>query len=90
VTVYSLLPNEMGGRGGEFQHVLVYGILALLLSAWQPLGRTAAAAWGYGAIVEGLQSFVPHRSAELSDLFFNAVGVAAALLLVAARRRFLR
>ncbi len=46
----------------------------------------AALAWGYGSLMEGIQVFLPYRSAEVKDLVVNAVGVAIAMVLPVHRR----
>lgn len=86
----SLLPRELGGTGGSVWHFIGYGVLAVLLGAWQPAGRTIAVAWGYGAIIEGLQGLVPYRDAEVIDLLVNALGVAVGTLVRVAIRHVQR
>lgn len=55
-------------------------ILVLLLTAWLPAGVAAAAAWGYGPVIEGLQRLVRYRDADVGDLVVNVAGVAVGLL----------
>ncbi|MDR7559943.1 MAG: hypothetical protein QN210_03530 [Armatimonadota bacterium] len=86
VLVASLLPPSLGGRGGAVWHVVGYGVLAALLATWQPVGRAAAFAWGYGLLLELLQGVTPSRSAEVGDLVVNAAAVGVALLVRAALR----
>ncbi len=83
----SLLPPDLGGRGGWHWHLLGYGVLVLLLTAWLPAGVAAGAAWGYGAAIEGLQWFVRYRDADVGDLLVNAAGVVVGLLVWAVWRR---
>lgn len=82
----SLLPPSLGGRGGAVWHGVGYGVLAALLATWQPAGRAAAFAWGYGLLLELLQGLTPYRSAEVGDLVVNAGAVGVALLVRAALR----
>lgn len=87
ILVVSLLPPELGGRGGWNWHLLGYGVLVLLLSAWQPAGVAAAVAWGYGAMIEGLQWLVRYRDADAGDLMVNAAGVIVGVVVWAVWRR---
>ncbi len=89
ILVGSLLPLDLGGRGGPGWHLLGYGVLVVLLATWQPPLASAAMAWAYGALMEGLQWLVRYRDAQVVDLVANAAAVAAGLLiwLVAVRRR---
>lgn len=82
VLVASLLPATAGAPSGTVWHLLGYAVLAALWSRWQRTGRAALLAWGYGALIEGLQWLVPYRAAEAVDLAINAAGVAAGLILV--------
>lgn len=84
VLVGSLLPAAAGAPSGILWHILGYGVLAALWSRWQTPGRAALLAWGYGALIEGVQWVVPYRTAEIADLAVNAAGVAAGLILVGA------
>ncbi len=79
VLVGSLLPPSLGGRGGPLWHLAGYGVLAVLLAAWQPPARSALLAWGYSVLVEGLQGLTSYRSAEARDVAVNAVAVGVAL-----------
>lgn len=73
-------------------HAVQYAVLALILvslsravlprlpaSAMLPLAAGAAMLVGAGQ--EWYQSFLPHRAGDPADLFFDAAGVAAGLLL---------
>ena len=88
--VASLLPPSLGGRGGTLWHLIGYGALAALLAGWQPGGRAAALAWGYGVLLEGLQGLAPYRTAEAWDLAVNAGAVAVGLVVRAAVARGVR
>lgn len=90
VLVASLLPPSLGGRGGTVWHLIGYGVLAALLAGWQPVGRAAALAWAYGALLEALQGLTPYRSAEAADLAINAFAVVAGLVVRAAVTRSVR
>lgn len=79
ILVASLLPGNTAGAAGTGWHMLGYGVLVLLLAAWQPVLRAAAAAWTIGALVEVLQLLVAYRAAETADLVANAAGVALGL-----------
>ncbi len=78
-------------------HLLVYAPLTVLfLTAEVGVRRSAshrraAAVIGavvlYGAALEGLQAFLPHRTAEALDLLANGVGVALGTLLWVTARR---
>jgi VanZ family protein len=50
-------------------------------AAWAALGLLA-----YGVVIEVVQSMLPYRSAEWSDLLADAAGIAAGLSVVAAAR----
>ncbi|MBI2247713.1 MAG: VanZ family protein [Armatimonadetes bacterium] len=80
ILVASLLPEQAGGRGGAVWHLIGYGVLVVLLAAFQPPAIAAAVSWIYGAVVELLQWLVPYRAAEGGDLFMNAAGVVLGLL----------
>jgi len=91
----SLTPG--GGGFIQLPDVLIHGGAYLTL-AWllrramaqgAPAGSVllpAALAWGYGFLMEGLQAFLPYRSAEVKDLVVNAVGVVVAMVLPIHRR----
>ncbi len=79
-------------------HFLEYGILALLVYRAFRRGRSArwSLRWavqsalisiGYGALDEFLQTFVPGRSGRAFDSMVDALGVIAALSLLALRSR---
>lgn len=80
ILIASLLPESAGGRGGAVSHLLGYGVLVVLLAAFQPWAAAAGVAWGYGAVIEVLQWVVPYRAAEGGDLLMNAAGVVLGLL----------
>lgn len=83
-------------------HAVQYAVFTLILlslaraalprpPAGVPFALAGAVALLTGAGQEWYQSFLPHREADAADLLFDAVGVAAALLLgalaAALRRR---
>lgn len=86
----SLLPAAAGAPSGIVWHILGYGVLAIMWSRWQTPGRAALLAWGYGALVEGVQWALPYRRAEPVDLAANASGVVAGLIVVWLWARLLR
>ncbi|MFQ5962298.1 MAG: VanZ family protein [Candidatus Methylomirabilales bacterium] len=77
------LPLEPTLRQTLF-HLLAYAILALLLSgAWLPpfqedlsavMTKAGLLSFCYGALLEGVQAFLPWRAFEWWDLAFNGVG----------------
>ena len=81
ILVGSLLPPNLGGRGGPGWHVVGYGVLVLLLSTWQPPIASASLAWVYGALMEGLQWLVKYRDAQVEDLVANAAAVIVGLVI---------
>jgi VanZ family protein len=88
-------PVPQVGQGDKLVHVLLYGILAWLVARAAPRvtaspGPAAAALLGllaFAAVDEWHQGLVPGRSASAADWVADAMGVALALLLFAARRR---
>lgn len=99
------LSNELGvGRGLIDDRVLhwgSFGVLGLLYAtalgegSWRRIERrgllrTGAALLLLGALLEGLQHFVPRRTPDLPDLLANTLGVVSGMLvpgLVALRAR---
>lgn len=77
--------NDHVLHGGSF---LVLGLLyatALGEGSWRrvrrpALARTGAALLGLGALLEGLQYFVPGRTCDWADLSANTLGVLVGLL----------
>lgn len=76
-------------------HAFGYAVLTWLIfralglpQTFQRVAFSAAIAWGFGALLEGLQAFHPDRTAEVRDLIANAYGVAggAVLSLILQRR----
>lgn len=90
ILVASLLPRNTSGATGTGWHMFGYGVLVVLLAAWQPVIRAAAAAWSIGAAVELLQLLVAYRVAETGDLLANAAGVALGLVVRAGYLAFVR
>ncbi|MFQ5961949.1 MAG: VanZ family protein [Candidatus Methylomirabilales bacterium] len=72
-------------------HLLAYAILALLLSgAWLPpfpknlsgvMIKAGLVSFCYGALLEGVQAFLPWRAFELWDLTFNGLGALLGLVI---------
>lgn len=71
--------------GGAAYHLVGFSVLTVLLSRRMPAGRAAALAWLYGLVMEGVQSLLPYRGAELGDLAVNLVAVALGMVAVAVR-----
>jgi VanZ family protein len=93
-TVPVPLPEGTPGWTGYAAHALMYAALAgTLLWTGRRRGwsRPAASAFllavAYGVLHEGVQAFVPWRSASALDILADAVGAAAAIAADAARRR---
>lgn len=98
--VVSLGPQAESIAGAQpsdkLLHLLVYAPLTVLFlmaevgARRSASPRRAAAVIGavvlYGATLEGLQAFFPHRTAEALDLLANGVGVALGTLLWVAAR----
>jgi glucitol/sorbitol PTS system EIIB component len=66
-------------------HVAFYALLTLSIHALFccRLRISAVVAFAMGALGEGLQAFVPHHEASLSDLFANGIGVAMVVAAIA-------
>jgi VanZ family protein len=82
-------PFDVSGRD-KLNHALAFAALAF--AARQGFPRVAArrigtALLGYGVFIELVQSQIPARSAELTDLLADAAGIAAGALLAAAWRQ---
>ncbi len=82
----SLSSHVSAPRGTDFWvHALAYGMFTYLLRHVFPSGGIsrrvlvpAVIAFGYGVLMEGAQSALPYRTAELRDVLANATGVAVA------------
>lgn len=72
--------------GGTLYHLVGFSVLTVLLSRTMPPARSAALAWTYGALLEGVQAFFPYRGAEVTDLAANLVAVVLGVLAVALAR----
>ncbi len=93
IGVVSLLPHEVlpeTGISDKLGHFAAYGALALL--AWLAYAeetirrRAMIALVVYGALLEGLQSFIPGRFFSVFDMIANGGGVAvvyAGLMVIA-------
>jgi VanZ family protein len=67
----------------KLNHFTAFAVLALLLmSAYRP-AALAGVLWLtlYGALIEGVQSFLPWRSAEWADLGVDLLAATAGVLL---------
>ena len=80
VLVLALAPADMpmpGTGWDKSNHMLAFSVMSLLGKRALP-GRTMALLAGllaYGALIEGLQSFAPNRSANWHDLLADAAGL---------------
>ncbi len=90
VLIASTLPPGPVTRSGPIWHLLGYAVLGALFMQWQVIPIAALLAWGYGAVIEVVQAFLPYRSAELGDVAMNAVGVLAGVAAVQLVRRIRR
>lgn len=80
-------PRDLDTGWDKSNHLLAFAVLALLADrmviAWRRGTAARLAAWGlvlaYGGLIELLQSQIPGRAAEWSDLFADALGVALGL-----------
>ena len=64
-------------------HMTAFFVLTgLLQMAYLPSQglRAAVLLFGYGLLIEGVQLWLPHRSAELKDLLVDALGIAMGLV----------
>ncbi len=73
-------PAELTLGWDKLNHAFAFAALALAAGLAHPHPpRLRAAAWGallaYGALIEGLQSLVPTRTADWADLLGDAVGI---------------
>ena len=59
-----------------------YAVLGAFFVQWQVIALAVPLAWGYGALIEAIQAWLPYRSAETADLAMNAAGVIAGVLAV--------
>jgi VanZ family protein len=86
---FSPAPPPQADTGWDkANHALAFAMLAAVaeLALWpQPARRrvTAIGLLAYGALIEVVQSQLPARSGEWSDLAADAVGIAIGLLLAA-------
>lgn len=67
----------------KLNHFLAFLLLTLLLMAAYRIGRVRGVAWMtlYGAAIESIQSFLPWRSAEWSDLGVDFLAALAGISL---------
>ncbi len=94
MAVLAVLPPQAGvsvGRLDKFLHLCEYLLFAwCLLQAMRASGLERrwlawAVAAGYGLLLEGVQAFLPYRSAEWGDAAANAIGAAIGVMLAMAR-----
>ncbi len=91
---YAITPRFLVDLSPDIQnlmHAPCFGLLALLglltfrrhasLGKWAFSAAVGTGAFCFSALLEAAQAFVPGRTASLSDMIFNALGIAAALLL---------
>lgn len=81
-------PPQVDTGWDKANHALAFLVLAVLaeLALWPRPARhwlSAAGLLAYGALIEVVQSRLPARSAEWSDLAADAVGITIGLLLAA-------
>lgn len=71
-------------------HLLAFGVLAWLgREAWPSHQRIVLPSLaGYGVSIEALQSFTPNRSAEVSDVVADAMGIVIGCLIAATLSRW--
>jgi len=99
VSYLALTPKPPAGVDfgwDKLNHALAFTALAFSAHLGHPTSRRRRALWlcallAFGGLIELLQSFVPGRSSEWSDLFADSIGIAcgafiAACLLHAASR----
>lgn len=88
--VLALLPLSVAlppRAGDKVLHLAGFAALTVwFFGVFQPHARprVAVGLMAYGASIEVLQSFIPHRFAEGLDLIFNVVGIGAGWLMSAA------
>lgn len=94
ITALSLLPVSSPDLGlahaDKWHHLLAYIVLSLYFAQLLPPTRGARAALGtvlltYGIGIEGLQSLLPHRSAEWADVLADLLGIVIGLMLASTR-----
>jgi len=82
-------PAEVGLGWDKLNHAVAFAALALAAGLAHPhRPHLRITAWlallGYGALIEGLQSLVPARTADWGDLLADAVGIAIGAALATA------
>ncbi|MBK9363989.1 MAG: VanZ family protein [Rubrivivax sp.] len=86
---FSPAPPPQADTGWDkANHALAFAVLAAVaeLAVWPHPARrwlTVVGLLAYGALIEGVQSRLPPRSGEWSDLAADAAGIAIGLLLAA-------
>lgn len=87
ITYLALAPVALGGIDqvwDKLKHAAAFYALALLLDFSTPQTRFGARKFlllmVYGAAIEAVQHFLPHRDASWPDLLADAIGVAAYML----------
>lgn len=86
-------PPDLDTGWDKSNHLGAFAVLAFC--AERGFGRQAWRRWapallGFGIFIELVQSQVPGRSAEVSDVLADAVGIGLGVLLAAAWRRLQR
>jgi VanZ family protein len=88
ITVLALIPwgeeiPQPFRWSDKLNHFAAYVVLAnLMLEAYRPgAWRTVALLTLYGALIEGIQSFLPWRSAEWGDLGVDLLAASVGVLL---------
>lgn len=89
VEVFALLSAVLGFTQSKWRHIVAYAALAAVLvyatagwemRRWQRALFVVAVASSYGLGIEIVQSFVPHRSAQASDVLANTLGSSLVVL----------
>ncbi len=95
VSWFAFMPDSGGDTyagADKVNHLLAFGTLGLLAALCAAPGARAAllaavALLAYGGFIEGVQSLLPSRHAEWTDLVADATGIVLGLLAAAALRR---
>ena len=89
VSVVPISPKLVPGQLDKVVHLCEYLLLAWMLAQLFRLQRHPRALWaawwwatGYGALIEGVQIFLPWRSGDIMDALENALGAALGVIVV--------
>ncbi|MDY6779987.1 MAG: VanZ family protein [Halobacteria archaeon] len=84
LTVLAASVSRTGGGGkgvsGQFYHVVGYAVLGFSFAyvlgrtGWRDVSVAFAGAFGYGLLIEIVQSRLPYRAFQLNDIVANALG----------------